>query len=74
VQRITLIAGLMLITVVASPCLMGQSRQKHKAPANEHLEDLRARPDLGIDYALVVKFKSASRKTTYRVVSVAGWV
>jgi hypothetical protein len=65
--------------VIALVALTALSIQEHTAVAQEkrctesellrsrHLEQLKKRPDLGIDYARVTKFKLASRKTTYRM-------
>jgi len=46
---------------------MGQSRQNPRGQVRDQVEDLKKRPDLGIDYSAVASFKLATRKATYRV-------
>lgn len=66
-RRITVMASIVLASLVTSQSLIGQSTRGKKAQPSAGLEDIKKRPDLGVDYARVAKFKLASRKTTYRV-------
>ena len=66
-QRTTIITAIVLAGLMTCQSLTGQSTHRKKAQPGMGIEDLRKRPDLGVDYAKAVKFKSASRKTTYRV-------
>ena len=66
-RRVTIIAGIVLASLMTCQPLIGQSTQRKKIQPDSRVEDLRKRPDLGVDYAEVVKFKLASRKTTYHV-------
>lgn len=66
-QRITMIAGIVLASLVTCQSLIGQSTHGKKGQPRTGIEDIKKRPDLGVDYARVANFKLASRKTTYRV-------
>lgn len=63
----TMIICIVLTGSVTPQHLIGKSRQKQSASTRESIEDLKKRPDLGVDYARVARFKLGSRKTTYHV-------
>lgn len=70
------VAITMLLIVLAgsvtSQKLTGKSRQKGSDSSRESVEDLKKRPDLGVDYARVARFKLGTRKTTYHVGEMIG--
>lgn len=68
IKRIATITSVVTISLVTSQLLVGQSRHQEEGPSTQQaVESLSARPDLGVDYARVAKFKLASRKALYRV-------
>ena len=66
IKRITMIASVVTVGLVTSHLLVGQTRPQQDFSAQQAVERLKVRPDLGVDYARVAKFKLASRKLTYR--------
>lgn len=66
-KRVSMIATVVIVGLIISQCLVAQTRPKRRASVREHVDEVKARPDLGIEYARVGKFKLGSRKTTYRV-------
>lgn len=66
-RPIIIILGMVLVSVVTCPSLVGEAKSNQKTEALGHVADLKTRPGLGVDYTRVAKFKLGSRKTTYRI-------
>jgi hypothetical protein len=72
-QRVTnMIICIVLTGSVTAQQLIRKSGQKQLASPRVSIEEVKKRPDLGVDYGRVSRFKLASRKATYRVGEMIG--
>ena len=66
-RRVITIVGAVLTSLLTCQSFIARSPHRQTAPPRQHVEDLKKRPDLGVDYSQVANLKLASRKTSYRV-------
>jgi hypothetical protein len=66
-RRIRIIASIALASLMTCQSLIGQSTRGKKAQPRTGLDDKKKRPDLGVEYAQLAKFKLGTRKTEYHI-------
>lgn len=71
-KRLTTLTICLVLVSVAHNRVTGESAENQLSSPDESVEEVKKRPDLGVDYGTVAKFKLASRRTTYRIGEMIG--